>query len=103
MAEGGEGLVAVNKVDGFADEDLAENRECTEEGRKGGVAVDDDRGNVVDFEAASQISDAPPAPIGMGDDDYLVAALHQALGVIEQMAFDSSHAGVEEIRYHADV
>lgn len=72
--------VAVDNLDSFSDDNIPEDRKEGEDGWKGGFAVDDEEGDVVDLEAIGEISDAGSAFVGMRDDDDFVAAVYEFLG-----------------------
>jgi len=67
--------MAVYDADVFADDDVSKYREEGEDGRKGGFAVYDPEGDVVDFQAVGQVANASPASVGVCYDDDFVAAV----------------------------
>ena len=75
MAQTTETSMAVYYADIFANDDVSEYGEEGEDGRKGGFAVNDPEGNVVDFQAVGQVANASPTSVGVCYDDYFVAAV----------------------------
>jgi len=67
--------MAVYDADVFANDDVSEYGKEGEDGRKGGFAVYDPEGDVVDFQAVGQVANASPASVGVCYDDYFVAAV----------------------------
>jgi hypothetical protein len=68
-------------VNPFANHYVAEYREEGEDGREGRFAVDDEKGDVVDFEAVCEISHARSAGVGVSDDDHFVSSIDEFLEV----------------------
>lgn len=68
-------------MDLLPDEDLPQDREGAEDGREGSGAIDYPVGQMVDLQAVRQVADPRPAGriVGMGDDDYSVAAVDEFL------------------------
>jgi hypothetical protein len=71
--------MTVNNLDLFANNDIAEYGEEREECRHRGLAVDDEKRDMVDFEAVGEVAYAGAAFVGMGDDDNFVAAVDEFL------------------------
>jgi len=57
--------------------DIPEHREEREDGRKGGFAVDDEEGNVVDFEAIGEVAHTGATLIRVCNDNDLVSAIDE--------------------------
>ena len=72
--------MSVYNLYALADDNVAKDREEGEDGREGRLAVDDEEGDVVDFEAVGQISDACSASVGVRNDNDLVSAVDEFLG-----------------------
>lgn len=75
--------MAVHDLYPFAYYDVAKDGKEGEDGRKGRLAVDDEEGDVVDFEAIGQVPHACSASVGMCDDDDLVSAVDEFLALLE--------------------
>lgn len=75
--------MSVYDFDALADYDVAEDGEEGEDGREGRLAIDDEEWDVVDLEAIGQVTDAFSASVGMCNDDDLVSAIDEFLGLLE--------------------
>lgn len=62
------------------DHDIAENGEEGEHGGEGRLAVNDEEGDMVDFEAIGEVADPRTAFIGVGYDDDFVPAVDELGG-----------------------
>lgn len=71
--------MAMDDFDLFAYDNVAENREEGEDCREGGLAIDDEEGNVIDLESVGEIPDTGSTFIGMRDDDNFVSSINQFL------------------------
>jgi hypothetical protein len=71
--------MAVYDFDAFAYDDVSEDREEGEDGGEGGLAVDYEEGDVVDFEPVGQISHACSSLVGMSDNNDFVATVNEFL------------------------
>jgi hypothetical protein len=69
--------MSVYDLDALANYNIAKDGEEREDGREGGLAVDDPEGNVVDLEAVGQVSYARSASIGVCDDYDFVPAIDE--------------------------
>ena len=103
MAQAAQTSMAVDDLDLLTDDDVAEDGEEGEDGRKGGLAVDDKEGHVVDLEAIGQVADASATLVLMGDDDDLVATVNELLRQLVDVTLDTSGLGEEEVADHGDV
>jgi hypothetical protein len=74
--------MAVYDLNPLADDNVSEYGKEGEDGWKGGLAVDDEKGDVVDLEAIRKVPDTCAASVGMRDDDHLVAAVDELLSVV---------------------
>lgn len=74
--------MAMYDLDSFAYDDIAEDWEEGEDGRKGGFAVDDEEGHVVDFETVGQVAHACSTRVRMCNDDDFVAAIDEFLKLV---------------------
>jgi hypothetical protein len=72
MAKAAQTGMAMDNFNLLSNHDIPENREKGEDGREGGGAVDDEEGDVVDFEAVGEVAD-PGAPFVLVcyDDDFV--------------------------------
>lgn len=103
VAEVAQAGVAVDDLDALADADVAEEREEGEDGREGGLAVDDEEGHVVDLEAVGQVAHALAVVVGVRDDDDLVAAVDELAGELVDVRLDAAGLREEEVADHGDV
>lgn len=79
MTQAAQTGVSVNNLNAFSNDDIAEDWKEGEDGREGGLAVNDEEGNVVDLQSVCEISDSSAAFVGMGDDDNFVASINEFL------------------------
>jgi hypothetical protein len=77
--------MAVYDLDALPNDDVAEDGKEGEDGRKGRLAVYDQKGHVVDFEAIGEVPHASPASVGVSDDDHLVAAVDEFLELVSTL------------------
>lgn len=82
--EAAETGMAMDDFDLFANDNVAENREEREDRREGGLAIDDEEGNVIDLKSVGEISDTGSTFVGMCDDDNLVSSIDQFLERTEE-------------------
>lgn len=87
----------------LSDDNVAKDWEEREDGWEGRCAVDDEEGNVVDFEAIGEISHARPSFVCMRNDYHIMAAVDKLRRELVDVTFDSSRLGKEEIADHSDV
>jgi hypothetical protein len=71
--------VAVHDLNLLPDDNVAENREKGKHGREGRLPVDDEEGDMVDFESIGEVADSGAAFVGMSDDDDFMAAVDEFL------------------------
>lgn len=76
-AKEGGGGVGVDDVDFFADEDLPKEGKAADVSEEDDLVVQGDEGAVVDFEAVGHVANTGAALVAVGEDDDLVAALHE--------------------------
>ena len=90
-------------LDLLSNDDIAEDWEEGEDGGKGRCTVDDEKGDVVDFEAVREIphSSAPVVSVRYNDD--FVSSIDELGGELVDMTFDSARLGEEEIADHGDI
>lgn len=77
MTQVAETGMAVDDVDALAQHNIAEHGKEGKHGWEGSGAVYDQIGYVVDLETVREVAHAGAAFIGMGDDDDLVAPVHE--------------------------
>lgn len=102
-AEVAEGGMAVYNVDLFTDDDVPEDREEGEDGRKACRAVDDEEGHVVDLEPVGEVADPLPIVVCVSNDHDLVTPVDEPLGQLVDVALDSSWLWEEEVADHGDI
>jgi hypothetical protein len=81
MAQATKTRMSVYDLDALADYNVSKDGEEREDGREGGLAVDDPEGNIIDFEAVGQVSHTRAACIGVGNDNDFVSTINEFLGV----------------------
>lgn len=103
LAQSAQTGVAVDNLNLLPDADVAQDGEEGEDGGKGGSAVDDEKGHVVDLDAIVEVADALAVVVGVGDDDDLVPAVDELAGELVDVRLDSSGLREEEVADHGDV
>ena len=79
MTQAAQTSVAVDDFNLLPDDDIAEDWKEGEDGWKRGFSINDEEGNMIDFETIGEISDSSTAFVCMGDDDDLVATVDEIL------------------------
>lgn len=82
---------------------VPEQWQTVKEGRGCRLVVHDFQRQVIDFEAISEVTDAFPSSIRMGNNYDLVPSFNQALRELVNVTFHTSHIWVEKVRHHAYV
>jgi hypothetical protein len=82
MAQATKTGMSVYDLDALADHDVSKDGEKREDGREGGLAVDDPEGDVIDLETVGQVSHTRAACIGVCNDNDFVSAINEFLGVL---------------------
>lgn len=95
--------MAMHDLNFFPQNNISEYGEEGEDGGEGGFAVDDEKGDMVDFETVGQVAHAGSAGVGVGDDDDFVAAVDEFGGELVDVGFDAAGLGEEEVADHGDV
>lgn len=103
MTQTAETGMAVNDLNLLAYDDVSKERKKREDRWKGGLPINDEERNVVDFETVCQVTDAGTVFVGMGDDDDFVAAINELAGELVDVALDSSRLGEEEVADHCNI
>lgn len=85
-AETTETAMTMDNLNLFANDDVPEYGKEGEDCRERCLAVDNEEGNVVDFEAIGEVSDPCAASIGMGDYHDFVTAVDEFLYIGEHGA-----------------
>lgn len=80
---------------------VPEQWQTVKEGRGCRLVVHDFQRQVIDFEAISEVTDAFPISISMGDNYDFVPSFNQALGELVNVAFHAAHVRIEKVRHHA--
>lgn len=63
----------------LSDDNVSEDWKEGEDGRKGGFAVDDEEGYMINLQTVGEISDSCATLVGMGDDYDFVSAVYEFL------------------------
>lgn len=93
--------VTVHDLDLLADDNITKDWKERKDGGKGGLAIDDKKGNVIYFETIGEVSHACSAFVGMCDYDHLVTAIDQFLGC--SMIYTVMQDGFTDCRELIDV
>lgn len=78
--EATETRMAMDNFDLLPNDNVAEYGEEGEDGREGGLAIDNEERNVIDLESIGEVSDSCSALVCMSDDNDFVSAIDQFLG-----------------------
>jgi len=103
MAETAQACMPMHNLYLLSDDNVAKDWEEREDGWEGRCAVDDEEGNMVDFEAIGEIPHARPSFVCMRNNNHLMAAVDKLRRELVDVTFDSSRLGKEEIADHGDV
>ena len=95
--------MAMYNLDLLSNDDIAEDWEEGEHGWKGRCAVDDEKGDMVDFEAVREIPHSRAPVVGVRYNDDFVSSIDELGGELVDMTFDSARLGEEEIADHGDI
>lgn len=87
----------------FPDTYIPEDREEREDGRKGGLAIDNKEGDVVDLQAVVEVSNPLAVVVGVRYDDDLVATVYKFARELVDVGFDAARLREEEVADHGDV
>lgn len=72
-------------LNAFANDDVPKYGEEGEDGGECRLAVDDEEGHVVDFEAIGQVSHTCSTGVGMGNDNDFVSTIDEFLVEVREM------------------
>jgi hypothetical protein len=95
--------MAMYNVNLLSNNNIPEDREEGEDSREGRCSIDDEKGDVVDFEAIRKISHSSPPVIRVGNYYDLVPSIDELRGQLVDVGFDSSRLGKEEVADHRNV
>ena len=95
--------MAMYNLDLLSNDDIAEDWKEGEYGWKGRCAVDDEKGDMVDFEAVREIPHSRAPFVGVRYNDDFVSSIDELRGELVDMTFDSARLGEEEIADHGDI
>jgi hypothetical protein len=84
--------VSVYNLNLLAYDDVSEYGKKGKDGRECRLAVDDEKGYMVDLETVCQVSYTGSTLIGVRDDDHFVAAVDEFRGELVDMRFHSAYA-----------
>lgn len=79
MAQVAQASMAMNNLDLFPNDNVPEQGEEGEDGGKGGLAIYDEKGYMVDFKAIGEISNTCPASVCVGNDNDFMASINEFL------------------------
>jgi hypothetical protein len=103
MAKTAQARMAMYNLNLLSNDNIPEDGEEREDGWEGRCSIDDEKWNVVDFEAIRQISHSSPPVVCMSDDYDLVPSINELRRQLVDVRFDSSGLGKEEIADHRNV
>lgn len=95
--------MAVNDIDLFSDDDVSKHREEREDGGESRCAVNDEKWDVVDFQAVREVANASAALICVRYDYDFVSSIDELGGELVDVAFYSSGGREEEVADHSNV
>lgn len=101
MGHGRKRTMGMDYGDSLPNKYVPEQWQTVKEGRGCRLVVHDFQRQVIDFEAISEVTDALPISISMGDNYDLVPSFNQALRELVNVALHASHVWVEKVRHHA--
>ena len=76
MAKTAQTRVAMHNLNLLSNDNIPEDGEEREDGWEGRCSIDDEKWNVVDFEAIRKISHSSPPIVCMSDDDDFVPSIN---------------------------
>lgn len=103
MAQTAQTGVSMHNLDAFANDNVPEDGEEGEDGRKGRFSIDDEERNVVDLESIRQVSNTCPASVGVCNDDDFVTAIDEFTGQLVHVALHSPGLRIEVVADHSNV
>ena len=103
MAEAAQAGMTMHYLNSLPDNDVPKYWEEGEEGRKCCLSIDDEKRDVVDFEAICKVVDSCTAFVGMSDYNDFVATINELRGKLIDVTFNSSWLGEEEVADHGDI
>lgn len=95
--------MSMDDLDLLPNDNVAEDWEEREHCWEGRVSVDDQEGDMIDFEAVCQVMNAGSTFGGMSDDNHFVTSIYQLRSNLIDVTFDSSRCRKEEVANHSDV
>jgi hypothetical protein len=95
--------MAMHNLNLLSNDNIPEDGEEREDGWEGRCSIDDEKWNVVDFEAIRQISHSSPPIVGVSDDYDFVPSINELRRQLVDVRFDSSGLGKEEVADHGNV
>lgn len=98
MAQIAQARMAMHDLDLFSNDDIPKDWEEGEDGGKGSCAVDDEKWDMVDFEAIREISHPRSPIVGVCYDDDFVSSIDKLCGELVDVAFYSSGLWEEKNR-----
>jgi hypothetical protein len=103
MAKTAQTRVAMYNLNLLSNDNIPEDGEEREDGWEGRCSIDDEKWNVVDFEAIRKISHSSPPIVCMSDDYDFVASINELRRQLVDVRFDSSGLREEEVADHRNV
>lgn len=95
--------MAMYNLDLLSNNDVAEDWEEGKHGWKGRRTVNDEKGDMVDFEAVREIPHSRAPVVGVRYNDDFVSSINELGRELVDMTFDSARLGEEEIANHGDI
>lgn len=103
MTQAAQTSMAMHNLNPFSDDNIPEHREEREDGRKGGLAVDDEEGDMIDFETVCEVAHTCATLVRVCNDNDFVSAIDELGRELVDVAFDSSWLWEEEVADHGDI
>jgi hypothetical protein len=91
--------MAMNNFDLFSENDVSEDGKEGEDGWKRGLSVDDEEGNMVDFETVGEISDSCSAFVCMCDYDDFMASVDEFLNGVNFVTYSLAFGSFQRDRF----
>ena len=103
MAKTAQTRMAMYNLNLLSNDNIPDNGEERENGWEGRCSIDDEKGNVVDFEAIRKISHSSPPIVCMSNDYDFVPSINELSRQLVDVRFNSSGLGKEEVADHRNV
>jgi len=103
MAQAAEASMTMHDFNLLSDDNVAEDWKEGENCRKGRLAVDDEKRDIIDFESIRKVSDTSSPLVCVCDNNDLVPTVDQLRRELVDVAFDAAWLGEEGVADHRDI